>query len=164
LPFPIPIPIPSSSSSSRPTRFSCTRFARSDLLKIEQRDASMLMGTEQRKVTSALERKMKRTQNSFIEDRRRNNDETNLIRSKHKENTRLRLAERERIRVLQRFNPEAIRQIAEQTTDDLTKSRLLSIIGDARRQDNSEGYSPQQQRALEQMNNESQTLGSRRVR
>ena len=42
--------------------------------------------------------------------------------------TRLRLQERERTRVLQRFNPEAIRQVAEQTTDELTKSRLLGTV------------------------------------
>lgn len=30
--------------------------------------------------------------------------------------------------MLQRFNPEAIRQVAEQTTDELTKSRLLGTV------------------------------------
>ena len=140
-----------------------TKKIREELLRTEQREAQMMAGDERKTVTSVLERKMKRTQHSFNEDRRRNNDETNLIRSKHKENTRLRLQERERTRVLQRFNPEAIRQVAEQTTDELTKSRLLAIIGEQMRE-NGQGHSPQHQHALDELNNASNGLGSRRVR
>ena len=163
-----------------------------ELLKTETREATMLgqgggsggSGSNSSSSRSSsgsnnfspLERKMKRTEQNFIEERRRNNNETNTIRSKSKESTRLRLQERERTRVLQRFNPEAIRQVAEQTTDELTKSRLMAIISGEVEQSNGtgngeggtgRGSSPdKQQRALEELNTAAsqQGLGGRRVR
>jgi len=100
-----------------------------ELLETEMRESSMMRNSRVGgSAFSPLERKMIRANQSFIEERRRNNNEANTIRSKAKENTRLRLQERERTRVLQRFNPEAIRQVAEQTTDEVTKRRLLGKL------------------------------------
>ena len=74
------------------------------------------------------------------------------------------MQERERRRVLQRFNPDAIRQVAESTADELTRARLLAIVGENLRRTGAD-RSPQQQKALEELNKAShQSVGARRVR
>lgn len=120
-----------------------------------------------REARTPTEQRRDRMKQSFVEDRRRNNHEHNLVRSKHAENTRKRLRERERLRVLQRFNPEAIRQIAAQTNDEIVRSRLLAIAGESMRLHGS-GMSPQQlqqRQALEELKKVSQQgIGRRRIR
>ena len=68
-----------------------TRMYDAELLKTETREANLMQsrnnagGDGGSPHFSPLQRKMRRTQQSFIEDRRRNNHETNTIRSKSKE-------------------------------------------------------------------------------
>ncbi len=77
---------------------------------------------------------------------------------------RKKMQERERRRVLQRFNPDAIRQVAESTADELTRARLLAIVGENLRRTGAD-RSPQQQQALEELNKAShESVGARRVR
>jgi len=83
---------------------------------------------------------------------------------RRQENMRKKMQERERRRVLQRFNPDAIRQVAESTADELTRARLLAIVGENLRRTGAD-RSPQQQQALEELNKAShQSVGARRVR
>lgn len=139
--------------------------ATGEIIRIEQQEQWNQAPTYNlREARTPIEQRRDRMKHSFVEERRRNNHEHNLVRSKHAENTRKRLRERERIRVLQRFNPEAIRQIAEKTSDEVTKSRLLAIVGESMRR-NGRGMSPQQQKALEELNKASQQgIGHRRIR
>ena len=68
-----------------------TKMYDAELLKTETREANLMQsrnnagGDGGGPQFSPLQRKMRRTQQSFIEDRRRNNHETNRIRSKSKE-------------------------------------------------------------------------------